>query len=64
MTPLLLASVGMSEVLIILLIGVLYSVPIIIVCWALRTLWRMYQAQVSILARLSSIEDLLRTHRT
>ena len=57
---LIVGSIGPGELLVILVVLVLYLVPIVVVCWALRTLWRMYKAQGAILDRLTSIEDLLR----
>jgi hypothetical protein len=54
-------NIGNGELLVILFVVALYMVPIIVVCWALRTLWRLHKDQAAILGRLEAIEELLRS---
>jgi hypothetical protein len=52
-------SVGMPELIALLVIGLFYGVPLVAGIWALVTLYRIRQDQEAIGVRLQTIERLL-----
>jgi len=55
-------TVGIPELLVILLFGVLWVVPIAAAVWALVTLHRIRSAQQAMQEKLTAIEQLLQRH--
>lgn len=56
-------SIGMPELMVILLIGLFYGVPIIVGVWAVITLQKIRTGQEAIGVRLATIERLLQGGR-
>jgi len=56
-------SLGMPELIVILLIGVFWGAPIIAAVWAIITLHRIREDQQAIGAQLETIQRLLQTSR-
>jgi hypothetical protein len=53
------ASIGIPEVLVILIVALLWFIPIAAGVWVLSTLHRLQKGQEAIRARLEAIERLL-----
>ena len=51
--------VGVPELLIVLLFGVFYAIPLLAAIWALTTLKRIRAGQEAVQAKLENIERLL-----
>jgi hypothetical protein len=56
-------SLGMPEVIVMLIIGLLWGVPIVAAGWAIVTLYRIREDQQAIGIRLETIERLLQGGR-
>jgi len=57
------SSLGMPELLVILIIGVFWGAPIVAAVWAIITLHRIREDQQAIGVRLETIERLLQGGR-
>jgi hypothetical protein len=58
-----LGGIGVSELVIILFMGMFWLVPVMTVIWAAMTLQRLRRDQEAIATRLGSIERLLQASR-